>query len=175
LQNAAGVVALLYLAGWVRDVQKINQGLRQVTLAGRMQWLNVGASRWLLDVAHNPQSLDVLVETLQRENWQFDAVIFAQMQDKDVIKGLNLLMRAPSLKTAQWLLPDVRFERALPPNRLESLFPEGVRVKTFDSVESAVCFARDSSECPCARVLVMGSFYLIGPVLAQVSEGYLHG
>jgi dihydrofolate synthase/folylpolyglutamate synthase len=166
-QNASGVIALMLATGWVSDWAVINRGLSTAHLSGRLQQFTLGRQKWLLDVAHNPQSISVLVDYIEQQAVKVDRVLFGQMQDKDVVQGLEILLSSATLREAQWSLPELRIERAFEPNRLKSLFPEGIHCQVVSSLESQVQEWLKSAPAEREeRILVLGSFYIVGPVLA---------
>lgn len=179
LQNAAGVVALL-LELWVRKrlfldfswqqvVTVINQGLAHCVHPGRLQTLKVNQQSWLIDVAHNPQSAQVLVEFLQQSSTaQYSlTAIFSVLNDKDSLPMVELL--APFIK--HWFIADLDNPRSMSIQDLQALLHRAgvvnsstVTVEPMNSIAESVDKALNSS----SDVLVFGSFFTVSQAFAKL-------
>ncbi|WP_305886544.1 glutamate ligase domain-containing protein, partial [Pseudomonas sp. 2995-3] len=86
-----------YLAVMVDD-SEIIRGAEQAVLPGRFEEIQ-GKTTLLLDTAHNPESMKILVNTLENrfENKEIH-VLFAAMKDKDIKQMLDILYESPMIK-----------------------------------------------------------------------------
>ncbi len=178
IQNAAGVVAVVLsllseLA--VTDAQ-ISQGLTQAKHSGRLQTLVVGEQNWLLDVAHNPHSANVLAEYLSQQNKFFEYAVFAVLQDKDALPMVKSI--CPYVK--YWMIADLNVPRAMSVSQLTSLLKSaGVmndNIKDFDSIATAVAATTTTatnavlqSKQKSQAVLSWGSFFTVSQTMAVLN------
>lgn len=165
LQNAAGVLAALEALRDRRPVSRaaIEQGLRHVSLDGRFQVFH-GPVTWILDVAHNPQSVRVLADTLAlhpcagRTNF-----LVGMLRDKD-IRGMFQIMAG---RAAHWHLLTLPGRRGTTAGYLyEQWLAAGggnAAVSLYDDVEAAYMWVRQLAS-PGDRVLVFGSFLTVAGV-----------
>ncbi|WP_319557408.1 bifunctional tetrahydrofolate synthase/dihydrofolate synthase [Thiomicrorhabdus sp.] len=166
LQNAAGVLAVLRQLNLPIDKQAIINGLLSVEHEGRLQVVGVEGQNWLFDVAHNPQSAQVLAEYLQHESAGVEGgskrvAIFSVLNDKDSLPMVCAL--APYID--RWAIAELHGPRALPLQKLQSLLQQsGVsedKQFAFDSMDDAVFWAKQQAPDP---VLVWGSFFTVSQV-----------
>ena len=166
--NAAAVIALLRAAG-LGDAAKPELAatvLPTVRVAGRGQVIEQDGVEWLLDVAHNPAAAEVLARTLaDDERDGATLAIIGMLDDKDV-EGSVLPLNQ---HVEQWIAVSADSHRAIPALELARRIantcdrPCLVADSLAQAMESA---RRDASEDD--RILVTGSFYLVGPVLEQL-------
>jgi dihydrofolate synthase/folylpolyglutamate synthase len=159
---AAGLAALQLLADRLPvPVEAVRAGLARAALTGRMQVLP-GAVEWLLDVAHNQASVEVLAGHLkERPVTGRCHAVFAQMQRKELESVVRMLA---GLVDAWWLLelPDAdarpAAEVASCLRRLGlSVAAQGGAGDVFGAVSAAAK--------PGDRVLVFGSFRTVEEAL----------
>ncbi|MBE0493410.1 MAG: bifunctional tetrahydrofolate synthase/dihydrofolate synthase [Thiomicrospira sp.] len=169
LQNAAGVLALLKTqARLTIDQVAYEQGLKQIQHPGRLQTIQLDHQAWLLDVAHNSQSVDVLANHLKRQPEQTKyLVVFSALADKDIEAMVSQIKPYAS----HWLLVDLQVERSAPLARLQEVLRlAGVGAEcqlAFNSMAEAVTCARQSNE---SRVLIYGSFVTVSQAMAELTE-----
>jgi len=162
--NAAGVLALLEAAGFDDELDKdaVNRALSSSGLPGRMQTVRRDRE-WLLDVAHNPAAADALAALLATESVPRKTIAVVGMRDDKDVEGLVMPL-APGIDT--WIaveLDDARsFDVTELARRVANASGKGC-LETV-SIRQALAAARDLSEAG-DRVVVTGSFYLVGPVL----------
>ncbi|HHT01055.1 MAG TPA: bifunctional tetrahydrofolate synthase/dihydrofolate synthase [Thiomicrospira sp.] len=171
LQNAAGVVALLHNLTQQLPVteEAINQGLKKVQHAGRMQELTVNNQAWLIDVAHNPQSAKVLAEHLSscsgKENKK--VAIFSALNDKDMVPMVQNI--APFV--SQWFIADLSIPRSTSTEALLKTLTaagaESQRIIECDSISDAV---KKVVELDKQDVLVWGSFFTVSQSLEALES-----
>ena len=164
IRNAAGVLALLEAAGLgdTLDADSVNRVLPAVRLPGRAECIAAHGTSWLLDVAHNPAAATVLAETLQSSGFAGSTTaIIGILDDKDV-DGVIAALRD---QVERWIAVTANSPRAVPANELARQIANACDRPCLvaESVAAAMDFARrDHTEND--RILVTGSFFLVGPV-----------
>lgn len=146
----------------------IRQGLQQAQLPGRFQ-LIAGAPQVLLDVGHNPQAVQTLIEYL-REYFPRTTIhaVFAMMRDKDIPGVLNMMRDRVSM----WYLAPLVNPRAASPELLESIFQQQGMGKVrsgFADFSEAFAAARQNAGQD-ELILIFGSFFLVSEYLSKFSE-----
>ncbi len=103
LRNAAGVLAVVSQLQPLLPVSLDAQmdGLRDVRLAGRLQrYLKVDKD-WLIDIAHNPQSIQALVDYLSSLARSI-RLVFSALEDKDITQ---MMLALKPVVTAWYIAP----------------------------------------------------------------------
>ena len=167
-QNAVLAIAALRAGKIAVTDDAIARGLASVDWPARFQLWD---ERTIVDGAHNPGGAHVLAETWRE---QFGAeratIILAVLRDKNVAEIGRIL--API--GARFILPQIRAERALPPEELARhlaaitpSFPTAspARISIAPSFADALESARATPE----RVLITGSLHFAGEALATLS------
>ncbi|HNP37293.1 MAG TPA: folylpolyglutamate synthase/dihydrofolate synthase family protein [Woeseiaceae bacterium] len=167
VSNAAGVLAMLEAAGYTGILQKelIDRALSGLALSGRMQ-LIVSDRHWLLDVAHNPAAAQVLASTLAGDDFDGATIaILAMLDDKDVAACVAAL--APCVD--RWIAVTADSKRAIPAAELARQVANVVNKACLetDTIEQAMTAARAFTSST-DRILVTGSFYVVGPALKAI-------
>jgi dihydrofolate synthase/folylpolyglutamate synthase len=164
-QNAAGVLRALEALAPRCPVSRaaIDEGLREVELAGRFQ-VFPGEVTWILDVAHNPQSARVLSETLRQTKWTSGRTHFivGMLKDKDIGGVFSVLY---DLADA-WHLVTLTARRGATAEMLEEQLrahPLNGPVAIHASIADAFATASQAAR-PGDRVLVFGSFLTVAGV-----------
>ena len=170
LQNAAGVLALLakVQASLPVSFDAVCNGLRMTSHPGRLQLLNINEQAWLIDVAHNPQSAEVLADYLaQSRSRQTYQAIFSVLSDKDSLPMVEKLK--PFVDT--WFVADLAIPRATSVMALKDLLiSAGVcesKIVTLESIQTAVVQAANDKTMP---VLVWGSFFTVSQTLTALNN-----
>ena len=164
LANAAGVLALLEACG-LHDLlckDTVNEAFGRLRLIGRMQSI-VADTNWLLDVAHNPAAAAVLAETLRSDAIEGQTIaITAMLADKDVDGVIAPLAAVVD----RWIAVTAASPRAIPAADLaRHIANQSDRAcLVAESVQQAIEFAREVATAR-DRILVTGSFYIVGPAL----------
>jgi dihydrofolate synthase/folylpolyglutamate synthase len=167
LDNAAAALALLEAAGFDELLQQdwISESFGSLGLDGRMQVVEADR-QWLLDVAHNAAAASALADVLQADARPGQTVaIVGMLEDKDVEGVVGPLAHVVD----HWIAVSADSPRRIAAAEL------GRRVA---NVANAPCLVADSLEHAMQRaeelataddrILVTGSFYLVGPVLNQL-------
>lgn len=165
LENAALAVAALdavHEAGVPVPVEAVAAGFPQARWPGRLQRVP-GSPALLLDGAHNPAGMRALAAHLQAEGLK-PVAVFGALADKDWAQMVEIL--APHLKDA--IVTRVPSSRALEPQEAARMFSQmGLFGMVVDDPAHAVRTAKGVAG-PDGLVLVTGSLYLVGDVLARL-------
>ena len=169
LLNASGVLAALTSLRSIIPVtaQAVRNGLAMVELPGRFQ-IFPGQPQLVLDVAHNPHAVAALTENLDAMGFfpRTHAVLGA-MADKDlaaIIKRIGILVD-------DWYFCDLPTPRAASAQTLKQLWlqtPQAPQQKA--QMFPDPCLALDAAlvqASPTDRIVVFGSFYTVGAILAK--------
>jgi dihydrofolate synthase/folylpolyglutamate synthase len=168
LANAAAVIALLKAAGLAEatEADLLASTLPQVRLAGRGQYIEHDGVNWLLDVAHNPAAATVLAATLAADAHAGRTIaLVAMLDDKDVEGSVGPLDAYVDL----WIATTADSPRGLQPGELARRIANtcGRPCLIADSVDEAMQMGRREASIN-DRILVTGSFYLVGPVMEKL-------
>ena len=170
LDNAAAVIQALVCLEARLPVSReaLEQGLREVSLAGRFQRLP-GAVERVLDVAHNPQGGRILARTLAAQPISGQThLVLAMLADKDVDAFVAPLLP----RVDHWYLGGLAPPRGLSAQalreRLATRLPEGDVTLAGDvpaAYRAAMAQARSGD-----RVVVSGSFHTVAEVMAVLES-----
>lgn len=169
LQNAAGVLMVLDKIQHEYPVSEedIKQGLNSFRLNGRMQIIPGEVAR-ILDVAHNSQSVKVLVENLKEIPCVGQThILVGMLKDKDHPKVLKVLSEVAD----SWSIVTLYQDRGCDAKTLISdLDVLGIKdnVSEFKNVEQALDQLHQSSK-PGDRIVITGSFLTVGAALRHLS------
>lgn len=161
LWNASLAVAAFKAVGFQTSEPVLREGVQEVRWPGRFERFE--QERIVIDGAHNPAGAETLVRTWQQAYpGEKAAVVFGAATGKDA-RGL---IRALQPIAEHWHFTHFNSPRAQSEEFLQSelddLYRSGVACSTHPTVESALAAARTRG----GRVLVTGSLYLVGEVLA---------
>ena len=157
--NAAVAIAALQAAGMTASDYAIARGLESVEWPARFQIWN---ARIAIDGAHNPAGARILAQTWREQFGNERAtILLALLRDKNVAAIVKALRPIAS----QFVLPQIRSERALPPNELAQVissispsFPYSIIPSSAEAISAAL----KSSQ----RILITGSLHFAGEALA---------
>lgn len=158
LPNAA--TALMALGCAELDLSDVNivNGLKNVTLAGRMQKIS-DAPTIILDVAHNPHSAQYLADQLQQRYAQRTIhMVVGMLHDKDVESTLKQLQPISSA----WYPASLSGPRAAKAEELCRHLEQyvGQFTNPVSAFEAAMAQAKENDV-----IVVVGSFHTVGEVL----------
>jgi len=160
LQNAAVALAVLEQldARLPVDQQAVRSGLIGVQLAGRFQFL-AGEIEIVLDVAHNPESVAVLLGNLKTLPVRGRTrAVFSLLDDKDIGMMLELLRS----QVDDWYIAPLDVARAMPCSRLyNELQNAGASHITVCESVAAACQRAKAEALAGDRIVVCGSFYTV--------------
>jgi dihydrofolate synthase/folylpolyglutamate synthase len=168
LGNAAAALALIEAAGLreALDPVLLKRVLPSIALPGRLQSTKVDGKDWLLDVAHNPAAATGLAEVLAAteptgQTW----TIIGLLDDKD-IEGIALQLND---QVDHWIGVTASSPRAVAVEELARRIANscGRPCRISESLDEAMAYTRRvASEND--RILLTGSFYLVGPALLNL-------
>ena len=169
LVNAAGTLAALEALRPQLPVtaQAVRNGLATVELPGRFQ-IVPGQPVLVLDVAHNPHSVAALAENLDAMGfYPRTHAVFGVMADKDLAP---ILARMSPLVEC-WYFTDLPTPRAASASAVQAAWQaqntrKDVRSAAFADPEAALRAAVAAAD-PTDRIVVFGSFFTVGGVLAN--------
>ncbi len=167
LLNASAVIELLRSVDQHRPVTDaaIGKGLETVKLAGRHQYFD-GPVPVLVDVAHNPQAVEILAGYLRaRFPERRVHAVFAVMRDKDIAGIINPIKSL----VERWYLAPIPLARTASEPELRALFRELCVDNLeggFDAATEAFEAAKRSANKD-GLVLVFGTFPLVSEFLAH--------
>ncbi|MBH9553082.1 bifunctional tetrahydrofolate synthase/dihydrofolate synthase [Inhella gelatinilytica] len=176
LLNAAGVLAAFEALHETLPInaQAVRMGLSLVELAGRFQVLP-GQPTLVLDVAHNPHAVAALAQNLDQMGFApRTRAVFGAMADKALDEVLAII--SPWID--HWAFCNLDSPRAATASDLAARWkalapslktPGEVSVSQHSHPVDAVAHVRSLSD-PADRILVFGSFYTVGPVLASLGR-----
>lgn len=87
LANVSGVVMLVQALQEKLPVseEQLAQGLQDIQLVGRLDYRQLSTTRWLFDVAHNPQSIRALADYCATHlKHQTIVMVFSALSDKEI-------------------------------------------------------------------------------------------
>jgi len=163
-RNAATAVTALQLLDIPNacDPVRIGQALRSVRLAGRFQ-IVPGEVEWILDVAHNEPAAQVLSQALAARPTRGRTLAVAGMlSDKDA----PAITRALDTHIDRWILAGISDEpRGLSAEALAARLPALRGAMEHEPTVSAACERARREAQPGDRIVVFGSFLVVGPAL----------
>jgi dihydrofolate synthase/folylpolyglutamate synthase len=169
LLNAAGVLMALELLADRFPVTQTNvrDGLLNAVVPGRFQVLPGRPTR-VLDVGHNPHAARALAATLRQQPARGRSVaVIGMLKDKDVAG----VAQALAASFDAWHVATLATERGATAQELAATLrahgvtaPISLFADPIAAYESACRNARDDD-----RVVVFGSFYTVGDILARLS------
>jgi dihydrofolate synthase/folylpolyglutamate synthase len=169
-RNASAVIMAVTCLQSLLPVSQaaICQGLQRVNLPGRFQ-LVADDPQILLDVGHNPQAVQTLLEHLQTHFPQVRIhAVFAMMKDKDIPSVLSLMKQ----RVAEWYLAPLKNPRAANDELLSGYFQQqGIKNVNHGYVDFAEAFNTARRHVrPGDLILIFGSFFLVSEYLSQFAS-----
>lgn len=166
--NAAAVLALIEAAGLNKalDAERLERVLPAVTLSGRLQAIHAAGNDWLLDVAHNPAGAAALAKTLAQQNVPGRTWAIAGILDDKDVEGIATVLNGV---VDYWIAVTASSPRGVPAAELARRIANACDrpCRIGESIDDAMDYARrHASEND--RILVTGSFYLVGPALRNL-------
>jgi dihydrofolate synthase / folylpolyglutamate synthase len=163
-RNAACALSVLQLLAPPGACERapVAQGLRRTVLPGRFQ-IVPGEVEWILDVAHNEPAASVLAAALAARPCAGRSFAVAGMlADKDAAA----IARALDPLIDHWLLAGIDDEaRGLDARALQGRLPPLRGPIELSVSVSAACARARALSSPRDRVIVFGSFHVVGPAL----------
>jgi len=146
------------------DYKQAISAISNINWPGRFQIINPtnGINNIIIDGAHNPQAINLLVKSLKKKfpNEKF-SILFAAFADKDSDKSLKRLATIAD----EFILTEVDTGRKTSPvSTLETIIKKhtSCRIRKVTSPEIGLTLSRRS------KLLVTGSLYLVGKILKEI-------
>lgn len=163
--NAAIALNAIRKAGIYVSPQALKEGFANVYWPGRFQRID---DRIILDGAHNPAAARRVIDTWREcVGSQSATIIFGGLRDKDLQGMVSTL----STLAARFLIVPIRSQRTASPAHIEAFVPKHLSSIQCASAEQALDLAQRFND----RILVTGSLFLVGEILAilQPAQGVL--
>ena len=166
IKNAAAAIQAIHLCdGLELNEKKVLTGLKNAKIIGRFQIFETKPTV-ILDVAHNPQSIDILKDNLKKyfPNKKFHAV-FGVLKDKDVDE---ILIKLKGVFDS-WHISESTNERALRITELkDKKFFTLEKPSIYDNINEAFCGAIGNIKKQDEIIVVFGSSYTVAPILSKL-------
>lgn len=160
-QNAAIAIAAIHATNIQLSEKAIVRGLAAVEWPARFQKWD---ERTIIDGAHNPGAARILTQTWRDVfGDQKATLVLAVLTDKD----LRGICEALAPITDSVILPEIRSERAAPPQELSNVLSNitpSLPCSITPTIEEALTLARAKSN----PILITGSLHFAGEVLAHL-------
>jgi len=169
IDNAATVLQAVQYIDLPVSEWAIRQGLSAVSVAGRCQHIQLGGIEVVLDVAHNPASVQALRDHLDaRPVAGRTECLFAVMADKDIAEIIRIIQPC----FAHWsLAPLLENERAAQPEQLQTvLLEQGIRQVTLASSFSESVNNALSRLSTGDRLVIFGSFFTVAAAMTEIAD-----
>ena len=165
VQNAAGVLAMVEAAGFddLLNNDVVDAALTNLQVTGRMQRISLDGVDWLLDVAHNPAAAAVLAAELRQPTETGMVIAVTAMLDDKNVEGIVSELHDI---VDHWIAVTADNPRAISAAELSrrvanaSNKPCLATASVSEALDNARRLAGEGD-----RIVVTGSFYLVGPVL----------
>lgn len=166
-RNAAlALAALRALPHFLCSEAEMARGLAEVSWPGRFEEVAPGV---IMDGAHNPHAIRVLVQTWQAQFPGRKArCIYAGSADKALDEVISLL----SPIVCEWVLPPVNSPRILPAPEMASKI-RSLCAETPLELPATLAEVLDLT-APCKPTLICGSFFLLGEAKAHLAAAAYH-
>ena len=166
IKNAAAAIQAIHLCdGLVLNEKKVLIGLKNAKIIGRFQIFETKPTV-ILDVAHNPQSIDILKDNLKKyfPNKKFHAV-FGVLKDKDVDE---ILIKLKGVFDS-WHISESTNERALRITELkDKKFFTLEKPSIYGNINKAFDGAIENIKKEDEIIVVFGSSYTVAPILSKL-------
>lgn len=164
IQNAATVLQVIQCVGLKVDEEVIRSGIGTATLTGRMQLIEVGNTRYWLDVAHNPEAAELLSQKIESMTGEVTLVL-GMLADKDCRQVIELL--APKVDCLYFV--DLNVPRGQKASALAEFLPSNTPVKQFSTVADALNLFKNNHNRS-GDVIIAGSFFTVSAALAALGK-----
>lgn len=171
IDNAAGVLMVLETLKAVLPLSQahIREGLLAANVRGRFQVLP-GLPVRVLDVAHNPDAVRVLAHTLKQQTVTGRTLaVFGMLRDKDMVGAVRSMQDIVDAWYVTTLGTTERGATAAEVAQAIAQAGPNKPVTRFNDVRAAYAAARRDAG-PADRIVVFGSFYMVGDILSLLKE-----
>jgi len=144
------------------DTVAVQEALSAPLPPGRFQSVSRNGRDWVLDVGHNPQAIAALASNLSSLPDKPLTIVLGMLEDKQAEAAARLL--APLAQC--WVLTDVGGSRGQSARELAERLSLASIENVHIAAESSEAFRLAEELTPASgRVLVCGSFFIVGPAL----------
>lgn len=168
-ENIAAALQALVALGVPFTDQQAQAAVAETAPTGRRQCMEIAGKTYLLDVAHNPSSVDKLVEYLNLSPCSGKTIaVFSVMKDKD---AAQMISRAQGCFDGWFLADQPGNARAAAAADLAShLHEAGLGpVSVSDNLRQAFRRAESVTQ-PGDRMVIFGSFYTVAAVMPSLAK-----
>jgi dihydrofolate synthase/folylpolyglutamate synthase len=156
------LTAMEYLGLGKRE--EIIEAIVKTSVAARMQTFKIDGKNVVFDVAHNPQAMQKLMESVAKENFKKPiGLIFGMMNDKDTKETMKFAARIA--ENIFCFTPATK--RAQPADYIAYDFRKLGAKNVF--VCKSACEAFEKAVSMGETVLVCGSFYVVSEVMVAAN------
>ena len=141
----------------------ILKGAKKARIVARFEKIPVGDKTIVLDVAHNPEAVKTLVNTLSESPMETVA-IFSALADKNIDDMIGLA--SDTIK--HWFLVPLSAERAIQMESLENKFSKSQVTTVCLTMDNAIEKALELINIK--RIVIFGSFYTIADAAKFLKE-----
>ena len=141
----------------------ILKGVKKARIVARFEKIPVGDKTIVLDVAHNPEAVKTLVNTLSESPMETVA-IFSALADKNIDDMIGLA--SDTIK--HWFLVPLSAERAIQMEVLENKFSKSQVTTVCLTMDNAIEKALELINIK--RIVIFGSFYTIADAAKFLKE-----
>ena len=141
----------------------ILKGAKKARIVARFEKIPVGDKTIVLDVAHNPEAVKTLVNTLSESPMETVA-IFSALADKNIDDMIELA----SNTIKHWFLVPLSAERAIQMEVLENKFSKSQVTTVCLTMDNAIKKALELINIK--RIVIFGSFYTIADAAKFLKE-----
>lgn len=163
IDNAATALQAIHCCKGIKlNEDKVANGLKKAKILGRFQILD-SKPKTILDIAHNEQSINMLVDNLKRYYPKNKLhAVFSVLKDKNIDDILSLLHGV----FESWHISHSDNERALDVSELrKNKFFVLEKPSVYDNIEDAYIGATKNIKSKDDIVVVFGSSYTVAPIL----------
>jgi len=169
-----GIHQKLNAAVAIKAIEKLNdrfpvssdmilKGVKKARIVARFEKIPVGDKTIVLDVAHNPEAVKTLVNTLSESPMETVA-IFSALADKNIDDMIGLA--SDTIK--HWFLVPISAERAIQMETLENKFSKSQVTTVCLNMDNAIEKALELINIK--RIVIFGSFYTIADAAKFLKE-----
>lgn len=159
IQNASTVLQAIQCIGLSVNDASIYYGIETASLTGRMQLIETGNTRYWLDVAHNPEAAELLIERIALMEGGVTLVL-GMLADKDCRKVMEIITPAVD----RICLVDLNVPRGQTAKELERFVSPECPTEKFSSVKNALKTLKDDTNLS-GNVIIAGSFFTVSDAL----------
>lgn len=144
--------------------QHFDEAMRSLFIPGRLQFIHQPDVSFLFDVSHNPQSVQLLAETIKNLHWGGRVfAVFSALKDKDISGLINPLKDCID----QWFPAQLYNKRASSAGYLLSKFKDAEIDVNICYTNPLVAFESALSQTKAGDLIVTyGSFHTVGQIMS---------